>query len=178
MVPKRDTLARSRLRLVMVLVVAVWVAPAAAIAQGDELAEVRRETAHFHQLENALEAGYQLGYRGLVTGCISHPTEGAMGYHYFDWELFDDPTIDPLRPEGLVYAPKSNGELKLVAVEWVVPKSIWEAAGNTDPPSVLGMDMHILNPALNWYIHHAWIWKHNPAGMFVDWNPEVTCPVA
>jgi hypothetical protein len=176
MVPKRDRLARSR--LLILVVVAVWVVPAAAMAQGDELAEVRREAAHFHQLENALEAGYQLGYRGLVTGCIAHPTEGAMGYHYFDWELFDDPTIDPLRPEGLVYAPESNGQLKLVAVEWVVPKSIWEAAGNTDPPSVLGVEMHILNPALNWYILHAWIWKHNPAGMFADWNPEVTCPAA
>ena len=60
----------------------------------------------------------------------------------------------------------------------MVPKSIWEATGNTDPPSVLGMEMHILNPALNWYILHAWIWKHNPAGMFVDWNPEVICPAA
>ena len=30
--------------------------------------------------------------------------------------------------------------------------------------------------ASNWYIAHAWIWKHNPAGMFADWNPEVSCP--
>jgi hypothetical protein len=36
--------------------------------------------------------------------------------------------------------------------------------------------MHILNPALGWYILHAWVWKNNPAGMFEDWNPTVTCP--
>jgi hypothetical protein len=36
--------------------------------------------------------------------------------------------------------------------------------------------MHILNPVLGWYILHAWIWQHNPAGMFEDWNPTVTCP--
>jgi hypothetical protein len=46
-----------------------------------------------------------LGYRGVVTGCIAHPTDGAMGYHYFKAELFEDPAVDPLRPEGLVYAP-------------------------------------------------------------------------
>ena len=26
------------------------------------------------------------------------------------------------------------------------------------------------------YILHAWIWKNNPAGMFEDWNPKVSCP--
>jgi hypothetical protein len=25
------------------------------------------------------------------------------------------------------------------------------------------------------YSLHAWIWKHNPAGMFSPWNPDVTC---
>lgn len=99
-----------------------------------------------------------------------------MGYHYFNWELFDDPSVDPRRPEGLVYAPGPEGQLQLVAVEWVVPKTVWEAAGSDEPPSVLGMDLHILNPALNWYIHHAWVWRHNPSGIFEDWNPEIVCP--
>ena len=35
--------------------------------------------------------------------------------------------------------------------------------------------MHILVPAVGFYILHAWVWGHNPAGMFVDWNPEVSC---
>lgn len=150
--------------------------PTSASAGPDDLAEVRRATARFHRIDAAVSAGYQLGYRGVVTGCIAHPTDGAMGYHYFNWDLFDDPEVDPLRPEGLVYAPGPNGQLRLVAVEWVVPKATWEDAGNTGAPAVLGMDMHILNPALNWYIHHAWVWLHNPSGMFEDWNPRVVCP--
>ncbi len=36
--------------------------------------------------------------------------------------------------------------------------------------------MHVLNPVLGPYIHHAWVWKRNPSGIFSDWNPEVTCP--
>ena len=160
----------------LALLMTMVIVPSAASAGQDELAKIRRATAQYHRIDEALAAGYQLGYRGVVTSCISHPTAGAMGYHYFNWDLFDDPAIDPLKPEGLVYAPGPNGQLKLVAVEWVVPESIWVAAGNTSPPSVLGMDMHILNPVLGWYIQHAWVWKHNPSGMFEDWNPEVVCP--
>jgi hypothetical protein len=26
------------------------------------------------------------------------------------------------------------------------------------------------------YVLHAWIFEHNPAGMFEDWNPRVVCP--
>ena len=25
------------------------------------------------------------------------------------------------------------------------------------------------------YELHAWLWQHNPAGMFEDFNPRVTC---
>ena len=25
------------------------------------------------------------------------------------------------------------------------------------------------------YELHAWIWEHNPRGMFEDWNPRVSC---
>ena len=35
--------------------------------------------------------------------------------------------------------------------------------------------MHILVPAVGFYIHHVWLWRHNPAGMFADWSPEVSC---
>ncbi|MDH3250533.1 MAG: hypothetical protein OEQ47_16310 [Acidimicrobiia bacterium] len=44
------------------------------------------------------------------------------------------------------------------------------------PPTILGQDMYVLNPALGWYIHHAWVWKHNPSEIFSDWNLEVSCP--
>ncbi len=79
-------------------------------------------------------------------------------------------------PEVLVYHTGDEGTLVLGAVEWVVPKARWEEAGHTDPPVVFGHSLHVLNPALNWYVAHAWIWTNNPGGMFADWNPSVTCP--
>jgi hypothetical protein len=39
---------------------------------------------------------------------------------------------------------------------------------------VLGHHLH-LNPGLGVYVLHAWIFKNNPAGIFEDWNPNVTC---
>src|SRR5688500_8241519 len=141
-----------------------------------DLAAVRAATAKYHDVSAALADGYQLGYRGVVTGCISHPTAGAMGYHYFNWAKMDDVAIIEGDPEVLVYHTTGDGTLVLGAVEWVVPKPLWEQAGNSEPPVVFGQALHVLNPVLNWYITHAWIWKHNPAGMFADWNPAVSCP--
>jgi hypothetical protein len=89
-----------------------------------------------------------------------------------------DLSEDPLRPEAMVYAPGRDGKLRLAAVEYIVPGDAWHAAGNTEPPEVLGQEMHVLNPALGWYILHAWVWKYNPDGIFEDWNPRVVCPPA
>jgi hypothetical protein len=99
-----------------------------------------------------------------------------MGYHYFNKALIDDLAVDPLQPEGLVYESGPNGKLKLVSVEYVVPGANSNPPGVSEAPSVLGMEMHILVPAVGFYILHAWVWKHNPSGMFSDWNPNVTCP--
>ncbi len=151
----------------------------------DELAQVRRATARFHDLDVALEAGYELGWVNgsgirIITGCVAHPTAGAMGYHYFNRELMADHAVDPLEPEVLVYESRPDGSRKLVAVEWVVLSPGSNPAGPSVPPipSVLGMEMHILVPPPGpaFYLLHAWVWKPNPAGMFADFNPEVTCP--
>lgn len=189
------------LGLVVLAIAGVTLSPAVASAEeeatshehaaraaglADELAQVRAATARFHRVEEAIEAGYELGWVNgsgvrIITGCVAHPTAGAMGYHYINEELMDDLVADPLEPEALVYASAPNGGLKLVAVEWIVrgPQSNPPGVPAGAPaPTVLGMDMHILVPPPGpaFYLMHAWIWMNNPAGMLADWNPEVTCP--
>jgi hypothetical protein len=146
-----------------------------------ELAQLRAATARFHRVENAIAAGYELGWVNgsgvrIITGCVSNPTAGAMGYHYFNQALVADNAVDPIEPEVLVYESAPHGGLKLVAVEWVVRGPHTNPPGVPTAPSVLGMPMHILVPAVGFWLKHAWIWKHNPAGMFADWNPAVSCP--
>jgi hypothetical protein len=143
-----------------------------------ELAELRQATAAYHDINVALGEGFVLGINGGVTACVAHPTLGAMGYHYSRQDRFDDFTINELEPEVLVYHTGRDGSLKLGAVEWVVPKAAWEAVHGVGapPPVVYGVALTVINPALNWYVAHAWIWKRNPTGILMDWNPRVTCP--
>lgn len=146
------------------------------------LAEVRAATARYHRVEAAIADGY-----ATTHACAALPGVGAMGIHFIKGALLGAPTpagdavVDPVRPEVLVYEPQANGRLRLVAVEWLVWRAAWDAAHpGTDPalfgtPFVrsFGAGAHGLP---DHYELHAWIWRHNPSGMFAQWNPEVSCP--
>jgi hypothetical protein len=137
----------------------------------DELAQLRAATAPFHRTDAAEAAGYTR-VDGLKH-CFDNPGVGGMGFHLIKTSSLDL-TVKALEPEEMVYAPGPNGQYQLDAVEYIVPAAAWDAAGNTQPPSVLGQSFH-LNPALGVYILHAWIWRDNPAGIFQDWNPKISC---
>ena len=168
------------LRIGLAAVIGALFVPGLANAGQDELAPVRAATAQFHDLDAAIAAGYELGYVNgngvrIITGCIQHPSAGAMGYHYFKKSLIDDNVVDVLRPEGLVYAPGPTGQLRLVAVEYVVPGLLSNPPGVGQAPQVFGQDMVILVPAVGFYTLHAWIWSNNPAGILASWSPSVSC---
>jgi hypothetical protein len=163
------TRRRGTTLLMMALLLAASIVLSA--AGNDELAAIRRAAAPFHRVETAQAAGWD-----LVPGldyCFNNPGIGAMGYHYINMALLDT-TLDALQPEAMVYAPGPNGQLQLGAVEYIVPADAWDALGMQHPPSVLGHHLH-LNPTLGVYVLHVWVFKHNPAGMFEDWNPNVSC---
>lgn len=162
---------RNWLSVTLIAVLALLVVTAAFASGKSDLAAVRAATAQFQRSEAAQAAGWD-----LVPGldhCFVNPGVGAMGYHYINTGLLDL-ELDAERPEAMVYAPGPDGQLQLGAVEYVVPAADWDAE-NSEPPVVLGRSLH-LNASLGVYVLHAWIWKHNPAGAFEDWNPNVTCP--
>ena len=135
-----------------------------------DLAKVKGALAQFHRTEAAQAAGWN-----LVPGldhCFASEA-GDMGIHYINVGLLDT-ALDPLQPEALVYNQLPNGKLRLGAVEYIVPAGAWDAEGHGQPPSLLGQQFH-LNPDLGVYVLHAWIFTHNPAGMFEDWNTRVSC---
>lgn len=129
-----------------------------------QLAQVRAATAKYHDVEEALLDGYV-----PVSGCIALPTGPAMGIHYANIQMVDG-ELDVTKPEILVYAPEADGELRLVAVEYMIPKVL--APGL---PELYGRHFHD-GPMDTWTLH-AWVWKNNPAGMFEDFNSKVNCPV-
>jgi hypothetical protein len=156
---------------VLVMIVALFVVTGVYAAGQSDLAQLRAATAQYHRSEAAQAADYD-----LVPGldhCFNNPGVGAMGFHYINVDLLDL-ELDPLQPEAMVYVPGPKGQLQLGAVEYIVPAEPWDAE-NDELPMVLGQHLH-LNEALGVYVLHAWVFRHNPAGMFEDWNPNVTCP--
>jgi hypothetical protein len=143
-------------------------APAATLVE-----EVRRATKPYQDVAAATAAGY-----ALFLGCVTGPQGGAMGIHYVNGDLVGDGKLDPQRPEALMYEPK-NGKLQLVGVEYIVIAAAWDADSKT-PPSLMGQLFHY-NPSPNrygipaFYSLHVWAWRSNPHGIFVDWNPKVSC---
>lgn len=137
-------------------------------ALNQALATARAATAEYHRLEVATDAGYV-----PITPCVAHPLgEGAMGFHYGNPALIEDGgVVDVARPETLVYAPWRGGELRLAAVEWIILGDDWT---EPDPPEMLGHEFHFVEEEGLWGLH-AWIWQHNPDGMFAGFNPRISC---
>jgi len=101
-----------------------------------------------------------------------------MGIHYVNGSLVGDGKLDAQRPEALMYEP-NDGKLQLVGVEYIVIAADWDAANKT-PPALMGQLFHY-NTSPNrygipaFYSLHVWAWRSNPQGIFVDYNPKVSC---
>ena len=153
--------------------------PPASSAPSDT-AVARQATAAYHDSSviTADAAWMQLRDQADIT-CIDDP-RGGMGIHFVNLSRVGNPAVAAAEPEAVIYEPQSNGELRLVGLEYVVTKADWEAAGNTAPPRLFGRNFTLI-PAGNryglpdFYELHAWVWKHNPIGMHEDWNPQVSC---
>jgi hypothetical protein len=159
---------------------------------GPELAAVRRATAAFHDVADARDAGYVVGPH-----CDSSPA-GVMGFHAANQALIGNQTLDPEKPEVLLYLEKPGEGLRLIGVEylqvvlvrnpgtgqvgpWMSP-SPWPANYQvvTPTPQLFGqtfqgpMPGHVPGMPWHWDLH-AWVWAHNPNGMFAQWNPGLSC---
>jgi len=144
-----------------------------------QIAEVRRETRKFFDVQAAVDAGYA-PFADMDSFCVSEPGAGGMGIHYLNSGLIDA-VLDPAKPEALMYEPKKNGKLELVGVEYIVFQDAWDAL-HPQPPVLFGHPFHLVRapnrynvPAF--YELHLWVWEHNRNGLFNDWNPSVRCPV-
>lgn len=161
---------------------ALTLLPLAGIALADtneDVQKARDGTAAYHRLGIAKADGYGLFVDAAGLACIAQPGLGAMGIHYVNGGLVGDTVLDPAKPEALVYEPGLFGQLRLVAAEYIVFKGAWDAE-HASPPSLFGTTFDLV-PSPNryglpaFYALHAWIWRANPAGMFMPWNPRVSC---
>ena len=175
---------------------------AAASQAGEaDLAGIRRATERFRDVNVALAEGYIPDPSNM---CITSEMEGlprqegAMGIHYLRPDLLEITAVEPrvngtgvhtdfTRPGVLIYEPKADGSLELVAIENLVWAGAWRAAGNNQAPSFMGHDYYrmIDNPLTEdideahgfepHYELHMWLFRENPNGLFAQFNPSVTC---
>ena len=134
-----------------------------------ELARARAATATYHDVANAEADGY--------TRDMCHEGEGC---HWFNWGIYDD-TFDPEHPEALIYRESPSGGYQLVAVEYIVPTGAEPTGCPADPivaaPEGFTGDedsdgwRHCTEGYTDWELT-AWIWSHNPDGMFAMENPR------
>lgn len=165
---------------------------AAAEIPGHELAAVRQATAAFHDAADAAAAGYV-----VAPHCDSSPA-GVMGFHAANQALIGNQTLDPEKPEVLLYLDKPGEGLRLIGVEYLqvvlvrnpstgqvgpwMSASPWPANYEvvTPTPQLFGqtfqgpMPGHVPGMPWHWDLH-AWVWAHNPSGMFAQWNPALSC---
>ena len=152
--------------LATLALLAISVGSAALADDSNPLADkVRAADARFSDVAVAKSEGY------APIPCVSGPDGGAMGVHYVNQKLIDDPAVDVAHPEAILYEPGANGALTLVAVEYITPKG----------PAALGGQLFTFTNAPNryglppFYSLHVWAWRDNPMGAFADMNPNVSC---
>jgi len=165
------------------------------------LAEVRSATERFRDVKVALAEGYMRDPFNMCDSAdmMGKPASlGAMGIHYFRPDLLGiteppSPRVngtgthtDFRQPAILIYEPQKDGSMELVAVENLVFKASWRAAGHTEPPTFHGVpydsmqddpgtpidEAHMFEPHFD---RHVWIYRDNPAGVFTPFNPAVSC---
>jgi hypothetical protein len=151
-----------------------------AVVAGDgslpsEWRQVRAAVARYHSFEQAARDGYTIENEP----CVSSP-DGTMGIHAINPALMADTTIDPLRPEILLYVPKDNGQLELVGVEYWMADADGDLATDDDRPTVLGHPVDGPMPGHNpmmpvHYDLHVWVAEEHPSDLFAPFNPAISC---
>lgn len=134
---------------------------------GAVLATLRRATAKYHNVDNAIADGF------VPVACETRPGHASAGQLYANFGRVADGVIDLEKPEGLLYHAGGNGPLQLAGVDLAIP-AVDEHGIPTEPPVLLGNTFYMEEEFGVWGLH-VWIWRHNPEGMFAEGNPNISC---
>ncbi len=174
--------------------------PGAASADDYDMDALRAAVEKYKDVNVALAEGFIPDPSGH---CVSAAHEGlpaewgAMGIHYLRPDLLGlvegtervDGTgthTDFMQPAVLLYEPQADGSLVLVAIENLVFEKAWMEAGNGGPPMMNGRHWDHMSddPAtasdeahgfMPHYDQHVWLFRENPSGDLMPFNPAVTC---
>lgn len=183
----------------LALALAASAFPIAVSAADVDLNQLRDVVSKYKDVNVALADGYITPDNHCVSAAGEGlpPELGAMGIHYIHPALLEITGTDPrvngnsthtdwMRPSVLIYEPQADGSLELVAVENLVFEAAWNASGKTeelvlngrgwdhmaDDAATPGDEAHGFMPH---YDQHVWLFRENPMGELMPFNPNVTC---
>lgn len=147
--------------------------PSQHVVQRD-LLRARLATLKYISVKRAVADGYV-----PTEECVASPA-GGMGMHYVKGPLVGDPAVAVTKPEVLLYEPTPHGP-RLIGVEYMTIDDDQDLKTSHDRPTLYGVpfDGPMLGHSPGMPIHydlHVWLWRHNPSGMFAQFNPRVHCP--
>ncbi len=99
--------------------------------------KVRKATAKYRDINVTLSEG---GW-AAATPCVSGPNAGAMGVHFVKDGRVGDGILRADQPEALIYEPLRNGAMRLVGVEFIELKDVWDSLGNVGGSSRYSKDI-------------------------------------
>lgn len=141
-----------------------------------QLDQLQMAVLPFFSYDVAVAAGWDTA----ISPCVELPGVGGMGYHIANMDQLQNNAgfLSLLRPEVLMYVPAEDGSMQFGGVEYIIAEADWPHAPDEGiAPQFLGQDLHY-NPALGIWALHVWVGQANPAGIFEDWNPDVSCEFA
>ena len=187
------------MKLLSTLTLLATCVPTFLMAANVDLDDMRASTEKYKDINVALADGYITPDNHCVSAAGEGlpPELGAMGIHYIHPAMLKitgtEPRVDGestytdwSQPSILIYEPQADGSLELVAVENLVFEAAWEAAATgeelvlngrawdhmADDPSTPGDEAHGFMPH---YDQHVWLFRENPMGVLMPFNPNVTC---
>jgi hypothetical protein len=179
---------------------AIALSAGAAAAEDYDLDALRTALAKYKDVNVALAEGFIPDPSGHCVDAAAEglPAEwGGMGIHYLNPALLkltgDTPRVagmgshtDFMHPAILLYEPQEDGSMELVGIENLVFVAGWTAAGKDAPPVLNGRSWDYMadDPATAadeahgfepHYDQHVWLYRDNPTGELMPFNPNVTC---
>lgn len=166
-----------------------------------ETQAIVRATEKYKDVKLALADGYMADPSGMcvVASMVGAQKQlGSMGIHYFRPDLLGITGTEPrvngtgthtdfLKPAVLMYEPQADGSLVLVGIENLVWTKAWHDAGKQGRPTFRGNEYNYMidNPltpdvdeAHGFEAHydlHWYLYRKNPHGEFMEFNPAVSC---
>ena len=158
-----------------------------------QLAQVRRATAKYHDVNVAIEDGF-----AVATPCVED-ANGTDGIAYANRARIQQQGVIAEEPELLFYVPSGDDNLRLVAVGYfnrafyidtrgIIPGTFTSRLNPLPPffqevsgPFTLFNQLpdgplQVVPGVTVWFYGlHAWVWSPNPNGMYATRNPRLNC---